>query len=161
MRILLVEDEEKLSEVLGRGFKAEGFAVDLATTAERMRQTTRQSARAQAEQASALDDLAGAALRQQHTTSAVNRSVAEQSAAQQKIDQMLEEARGKLEELSAGSSRQSQRAAAVAAGLRELEDHVQGAASLNGEHAKRFASALQLLAEARPEPSGEPVTGPS
>ncbi|MHB1207215.1 MAG: response regulator transcription factor [Rhodospirillaceae bacterium] len=32
MRILLVEDEEKLSEVLGRGFKAEGFAVDLATT---------------------------------------------------------------------------------------------------------------------------------
>jgi two-component system copper resistance phosphate regulon response regulator CusR len=30
MRILIVEDEKKLSEILARGFKAEGFAVDVA-----------------------------------------------------------------------------------------------------------------------------------
>jgi methyl-accepting chemotaxis protein len=136
-------------------------AADLATTAERMRQTTRQSARAQAEQTTALDDLAGAALKQQHTTAAVARSIAEQSAAQEKLEKTLEAARVQLADVAAGSNRQSQRGAAFTTGLRQLAEHVQSAASVNGEHAKRFAGALQLLAEARPEPAAEPSTGPS
>ena len=34
MRILVVEDEEKLANILSRGLKAEGFAVDIAKDGE-------------------------------------------------------------------------------------------------------------------------------
>jgi DNA-binding response OmpR family regulator len=36
MRILVVEDEEKLAEIIARGLKAEGYAVDIALAAQHL-----------------------------------------------------------------------------------------------------------------------------
>ena len=90
------------------------------------------------------------------------RTISEQSATQQKLAKTLDQARAQVLELGSQASRQNQRTLAISSGLRQLEQQLQSAGSVNGDQAKRFSALLALLADARAEGAlAENSTGPS